>query len=149
MVFFGYHGISIRSAIGGHPALELWWLHVSAPDDQAPSRPHAPSDQQTLNRWFNTDAWTITPQYQLGTSPRFPLHGPGINNWDLALMRTFNIHERLRMQFRGEWFNTVNHPQYSNPPGSNATVGSRSFGVITSTTGNGSRVAELALRIFF
>jgi len=45
-----------------------------------------PIDQQTLNRWF-------TPQYQLGTSPRFPLHGPGINNLDLALRRTFNIHE--------------------------------------------------------
>ncbi len=108
--------------------------------------PALPRGERTIDRWFNTDAWTITPQYQLGTSPRFPLHGPGINNWDLSIMRNFPIRERLKMQLRGEWFNAMNHPQYSNP---NTTIGNPSFGRITSTSGNGSRVVELALRIFF
>ena len=110
------------------------------------ANPTLPQSERTLLRWFNTDSWTITPQYQLGTSPRFPLHGPGINNWDLSLMRNFVLKERISMQFRGEWYNAMNHPQYSNP---NTTIGNQLFGVITSTSGNGSRVAELALRFFF
>ncbi len=108
--------------------------------------PALPRGDRSIAQYFNTDAWTITPQYQLGTSPRFPIHGPGINNWDLSLMRNFKLRERLTMQFRGEWFNAMNHPQYNNP---NTSIGNKNFGVITGTTGNGSRVTELALRIFF
>ncbi|MCE5309410.1 MAG: TonB-dependent receptor [Acidobacteriales bacterium] len=106
--------------------------------------PALPHSDKTIYRYFNTDAWTITPQYQLGTSPRFPLHGPGINNWDLSLMRNFKMYERFSMQFRGEFYNAVNHPQWNNP---NTTIGNRNFGIITSA--RDARIVELALRIFF
>jgi hypothetical protein len=102
------------------------------------------SSGQTLQHWFNTAAFVEAPDYTLGDSPRFPLHGPGLNNWDLALQRNFIIRERVKLQFRGEFFNAWNHAQFSNPNGS---VTSPSFGAIGGS--NAGRVTELVLRIFF
>jgi hypothetical protein len=97
-----------------------------------------------LAHWFNTAAFHEAPDYTLGDSPRFPLHGPGINNWDLALQRNFMLLERLKLQFRGEFFNAWNHPQFNNPNGS---VTSSSFGAIGSSQAG--RVTEVALRLMF
>ncbi len=103
------------------------------------------SSGQTIQHWFNTAAFQEAPDFTLGDSPRFPLHGPGLNNWDLALQRNFMIRERVRLQFRGEFYNAWNHAQFSNPNGS---VTSPSFGAIGGTSEAG-RVTELVLRIFF
>lgn len=102
------------------------------------------SSGQTLLHWFNTSAFAVAPGFTLGDSPRFPLHGPGTNNWDLALQRNFIIHERLKLQFRGEFFNAWNHAQFNNP---NGNVTSSGFGVVNSSRAG--RVTELVLRIFF
>jgi hypothetical protein len=104
-----------------------------------------PRDQRTIGRWFNTSAFVAAPAYTLGNAPRFPLHGPGLNNWDMALMRNFPIHEQWKLQIRGEFYNAMNHPQWSNP---NTTIGNNSYGVITSTNMD-ARTTSLALRIFF
>jgi hypothetical protein len=100
---------------------------------------------RTVSRWFNTAAFAIAPPFVLGNAPRFPLHGPGINNTDLALMRNFKLIERLTLQFRAEFFNAFNHPNFNNP-GTNLT-NLQTFGVITGA--QASRVTEFALRIFF
>jgi hypothetical protein len=102
------------------------------------------SSGQTLDHWFNTAAFQLAPQFTLGDSSRFPLHGPGLNNWDLALQRNFPIAERVKLQFRGEFFNAWNHAQFSNP---NGNVASPSFGAISGSLPG--RVTELVLRIFF
>jgi hypothetical protein len=102
------------------------------------------SSGQTLAHWFNTAAFQVAPDFTLGDSPRFPLHGPGLNNTDLALQRNFVIHERVKLQFRGEFFNAFNHPQFRNP---NANASSSQFGVINSALPG--RITELVLRIFF
>lgn len=102
------------------------------------------SGQQTLARWFNTGAFSEAPDYTLGDSPRFPLHGPGIENWDLALQRNFMIRELVKLQFRGEFFNAWNHANFNNP---NGNVASSSFGAIGSAQSG--RVTELVLRLFF
>ena len=103
------------------------------------------SSGQTLAHWFNTAAFVEAPDFTLGDSPRFPLHGPGLNNWDLALQRNFMIGERVKLQFRGEFYNAWNHAQFSNPNGS---ITSASFGAIGGTSEAG-RVTELVLRIYF
>jgi hypothetical protein len=54
--------------------------------------------------------------------------GPGINNWDLSLQKTFKVKERLQMQFRADAFNAFNHTQFS---GINATA---NYSSLTSTT---------------
>jgi hypothetical protein len=100
--------------------------------------------QRTLSQWFDTAAFMVAPPFTAGTEPRFSFFGPGINNWDTALMRNFPSRERLTLQLRGEFYNTFNHPNFKNP---NTTIGNVNYGKITSD--NGARVMEVALRIFF
>ncbi|HKE24398.1 MAG TPA: TonB-dependent receptor [Bryobacteraceae bacterium] len=99
---------------------------------------------RTLSQWFNTNAFVVAPPFTAGTEPRFSLFGPGINNWDTALMRNFPVRERVTVQLRGEFYNTFNHPNFKNP---NTTLGNVNYGKITGD--NGARVTEVALRIFF
>jgi hypothetical protein len=103
-----------------------------------------PGDQRTLTEWFNTSAFTVAPAYTSGNAPRFPLYGPGVNNWDASLMRNIMLRERLRMQIRAEFYNAMNHPNFNNP---NTTIGNTNYGKITSDTG--ARTTELALRFFW
>src|SRR5262249_24553755 len=44
---------------------------------------------RTLTQWFNTNAFVVAPAFTSGTEPRYSFYGPGINNWDTALMRNF------------------------------------------------------------
>jgi hypothetical protein len=100
--------------------------------------------ERTTARYFNTAAFVAAPQFVIGNAPRFPLHAPGINNWDLAIMRNFKIQERYTVQFIGQLFNAFNHPNYNAP---NTTIGNQNYGRITGA--QSSRVTEFALRIFF
>ncbi len=100
--------------------------------------------ERSLDRWFNTSAFTAAGALQFGTAPRFPLYRPGINNWDLSVMRNFKVTERLRIQFRGAFYNALNHGQF-NAPGT--TINTTQFGRISS--GRDARITEFALRLFF
>jgi hypothetical protein len=53
--------------------------------------------------------------------------------------------ENASLQFRAEFFNALNHPQFSNP---NTTYGSSAFGIISSTSVN-PRVGQLAVKLIF
>jgi outer membrane receptor protein involved in Fe transport len=94
-----------------------------------------------------------------GTLPRNSLRGPGYINFDLAASKTTSITERLKLEFRAEFFNLFNHANFQNP-GVNTTGGanpnSPQFGQIVSTgVGSGSfadpqpRIVQLALRLSF
>jgi hypothetical protein len=74
--------------------------------------------------------------------------GPGQFNIDAAIMKSVRLSwpkEGSQLQIRAEAFNVLNHPQFSNP---NATYGSSSFGIISSTSVN-PRVGQLALKMIF
>jgi len=73
------------------------------------------------------------------------LLGPGQFNWDISILKTTRIKERHQVQFRTEFFNAFNHPQFGNPV---VTVGQATFGQITSTTVN-PRVMQFALKYIF
>jgi hypothetical protein len=122
-----------------------WGPNTQRPNLVPGADPTLPRGDRNIARWFNTDAFTPSPNYTLGFAPRFPLHGPGVNNWDLALMRDFHIYERLRTQFRAEAYSAMNHPQWGNPGTSLANK--NTFGVISSA--GGARSIELAMRFFF
>jgi hypothetical protein len=100
--------------------------------------------ERTTDRYFNTNAFVAAPQFTLGNAPRFPLHSPGINNWDLSIIRNFRFSERFTLQFIGQLFNAFNHPNYNAP---NTTIGNVNYGKITGA--QSSRVTEFAVRIFF
>ncbi|HXW15810.1 MAG TPA: TonB-dependent receptor [Terriglobia bacterium] len=50
-----------------------------------------------------------------GTEGRNSLWGPGFKQWDLALYKDTSISDRVKMQFRADFFNVVNHPNFTNP----------------------------------
>jgi hypothetical protein len=47
----------------------------------------------------------------------------GFRNWDLSVSKNWKIGERLTTQFRGEFFNVLNHPNFANPAGANVAYG--------------------------
>ncbi len=51
------------------------------------------------------------------TANRRFFHGPGLNNWDMALLKTTQLTERVDLQFRAELYNVFNHAQFLNPEG--------------------------------
>jgi Carboxypeptidase regulatory-like domain/TonB dependent receptor len=83
-----------------------------------------------------------------GNSGTGIVDGPGQANLDLALSKTVIVNwlkEKSSVQFRAEFFNALNHPQFSNP---DTNFSSPTFGVIGSTSVN-PRVGQLALRFAF
>ncbi|MDQ6699611.1 MAG: carboxypeptidase regulatory-like domain-containing protein, partial [Acidobacteriota bacterium] len=79
--------------------------------------------------WFDTSVFTAAGQYAIGNSSRNPVRGPGLQNADLMLGKTFRISERVNLEFRAEVFNACNTPPFNDPNGS---FGSAAFGTITS-----------------
>lgn len=102
---------------------------------------------RTIAQWFNTNAFVAAQAFTSGNAPRYPLYGPGSVNFDGSLMRNVMIRERLRLQFRSEFYNLMNHANFKNPSNSTFTLGTSSFGKLTSD--QGPRTIELALRLFF
>jgi hypothetical protein len=113
------------------------------------------SVESKLTKYFNASCFTMPPIVgadgigtAFGNSGSGIVDGPGQFNIDLGVMRSVLIRwpkEGSSLQFRGEFFNTLNHPQFSNP---NTTFGSSSFGIISSTSVN-PRVAQLAVKLMF
>jgi len=79
-------------------------------------------------RFFNTAAFTAAGQFVIGTSSRNPVRGPGLQNADVSLSKTFRMTERAQCEFRAEAFNVTNTPPLNDP---NGTFGSAAFGTIT------------------
>jgi hypothetical protein len=71
-------------------------------------------------------------------------HGPGLNNWDWSLFKSFKVTETHKLEFRAEMFNLWNHTQFGMP---NFSIGSTSFGRITAA--RDPRLTQLALRYMF
>lgn len=96
---------------------------------------------KSLNEWFNTAAFAQPAPNTFGNSGRDIITMPGINNWDVGILKDFAFTERLRFQLRLETFNTWNHPQFYPDPlagfaGGGTTVGNNiantaTFGKIT------------------
>ena len=101
----------------------------------------------TLSQWFDTSCFVAPPSYGFGDEGRNVLTGPGRNNLDFVLHRSFRIPrwESGRLEFRGEAYNVFNHPQFANP---GATIGNPGAGVISGTS-VANRIVQLALRLAF
>jgi len=99
------------------------------------------------DHWFDTRYTTAPQAYTVGNMPRYVgnVRTGGTTNLDLSLSRSFNIYERLRLQFRAEAYNASNTPQYGR---ANTTLGSADYGMVTSTIGN-PRNIQLGMRLDF
>lgn len=89
------------------------------------------SDNPTVNQWFNPNAFQLvtcsnSALQQLchyGNSGNGILEGPGFKNVDFSMFKNFTITERFRLQFRGEFFNLFNTPQFATPNAALNTTG--------------------------
>jgi Carboxypeptidase regulatory-like domain len=97
------------------------------------------------------------PLFSFGDMGRNVLRGPGINNWDISLMKNFAFTESKYLQFQTNFFNAFNHAQFFSPTSSEGSVGGSSeFGQVTtdSTPSNspyyrGPRIIQFALKLYF
>ncbi len=99
---------------------------------------------KSLNEWFNKDAFGLPDVAHYGTLSRNTMRGPGLNNWDLGLGKSFSFTERLRLQFRAEAFNAMNHPQYNQPDHSMTDT---TFAVISGA--RDPRIIQFGLKLIF
>jgi hypothetical protein len=132
----------------------------------------------TQNGSYNSAAFVVPPKYDgtwgenAGNVGRNALRGPAFFQWDFSAMKNFALTERLKLQFRTDLFNILNHPNYANPdggiclavtPASGTTPAGCSpnanFGVTSSTvanqTGNGqigngtARQVQFSVKLLF
>jgi hypothetical protein len=104
-----------------------------------------PVGPKTVNEWFNTSAFAQSAPAHYGTSARNIVRGPGINDWDLNLAKTFLFTERLRLEFRAEAFNFANHTQLAFP---DTTLTDPTYGKITGTRLD-ARQVQFGLKLLF
>ena len=74
--------------------------------------PNLPADQRSTARYFNTAAF-VQPIASFGDVGRNTMTGANLVNLDATLSRSFRLGERVNLQARGEFFNLMNHPNYS------------------------------------
>src|SRR5579872_2967595 len=104
------------------------------------------SGTQSLAQWFNTSVFSFPAQYTAGNAGRGLITGPGIFDTDVNLAKRFALpwREGMNLEFRAEFFNTFNHPQFSNP---DVNLGDANFGKVTSAVNP--RKGQLALKFYF
>jgi hypothetical protein len=101
-------------------------------------------DNPTPDQWFNTAAFSIPPFGSFGNSGRNILDGPSYKNVNLSLVKNTAIREAATIQFRTEFFNLFNHPNFGLPDN---FVGSPSFGRLVSA--DSPRRIQFGLKLLF
>ena len=118
-----------------------------------PGNGSLPAGEHTVQHWFNTAAFGTPPTLQFGDAARNSLQGPATKQLDFSAFKNFPLgHEPNRsLQFRAEFFNFFNPPQFNNPV---ATIGAPGAGAIVSagspyTFQRLSREIQFALKLNF
>jgi hypothetical protein len=98
-----------------------------------------PVSQRKPERWFNTDAgFERNSARQLGSNyVTFPtyltgLRTDGVNNWNMSVLKSIRLSEKMKFEVRGEAKNALNHAMFSGP---NTSLTSSNFGMITGSQG--------------
>jgi len=90
-------------------------------------------------QWYSTSFESAPAAFTFGTCPaQGPVVGPGYADVDLGLQKNFLITETMRVQFRSDFLNLFNHPQFGKPNGS---------GIISTT--QDARELQFALKFYF
>lgn len=134
-------------------------LTIRGANNQRADRPNstgisASIDNPSAARWFNTDAFVNPPSFTLGNIGRSlaDVRAPRLINLDLSLIKDTRLRERLRLQFRAEAFNVLNHvnlgfPNMTFGAGADGKNNNAAFGTVTSS--RDARIGQLALKLIF
>ncbi len=100
---------------------------------------------KTAGQWFNTGAFQqVTQLGTFGNAGRNIVQGAGLTQWDFALFKNFRLAESTTLQFRGEFFNLLNHANFGVP---NDDISSPTFGQVQSAAAP--RQIQFALKLLF
>ncbi len=97
--------------------------------------------------YFNPAAFTENALGTPGTASRRFFYGPGMNNFDMALLKTVPLTESKSLQFRLEAFNTFNHAQFFGPQAVDGNIDSSTFGQVINAAPP--RLVQLGAKFFF
>jgi len=113
---------------------------------------NAPAQIHTHQAWFNQCAFMSAPAGELGTAARAPVYGPRFVNTDFSVIKDLPFREGMNLQFRAEFFNLFNHPQFFmtgiSDTGEQDIFTPSTFGVINQTVNN-PRLIQFALKLKF
>ena len=104
-----------------------------------------PRSDRTEAQFFDTSAYVFPDRYALGNAGQNSIFGPGLWNADISAGKVFPIREPISLQFRAEFFNALNHPNWGDP---GTSLGTATFGRINSTAGT-PRVLQMGLKLLF
>jgi hypothetical protein len=99
---------------------------------------------ETPEKWFDTAAFALPAQNSFGTAGRNVVVGPGLEDFDFSLQKEIPLQERLKLQFRIDTYNVLNHPNFDLP---GRIFGAANFGAIASA--EDPREFQLALKLIF
>jgi hypothetical protein len=135
-------------------------------DSRNPARPQRNPDfhgtlyPRTATKWFDPTAFVAPYPGTFGNTSRDSLSGPGLEDLDFSLVKNTAVHERVRAQFRAEFFNIINHTNFTTPnpvvfstgptpsKPSTAAAPSPTAGIMTATATT-SRQVQFGLKILF
>jgi len=99
---------------------------------------------KTSQQWFTTSAFSVPGAFTFGNTPRNNVIGPALVDLDASLQKEAVVRESIKVQFRFDVFNMLNHPNF-NLPG--RIFGSSTFGTLTSA--QDPRELQFALKLMF
>ena len=114
--------------------------------DNRPNVSGSVSYPKTAKSWFSKSAFSPTVAGSWGNLPFNSLRGPGRQNWNLALFKSFLFSESRgsKLEFRAEFFNAFNHTEFNNVSN---TFTNGDFGAITSA--HDAREIQLGLKLYY
>jgi hypothetical protein len=97
--------------------------------------------------FFNTACFTVPPDFSFGNAPRNDgsVISQGVDNFDFSVLKSTKIREKIDVQFRAEFFNLFNHPQFAAP---GVGIGAAFYNRV-SIDANDPRLGQFALRVNF
>jgi len=98
--------------------------------------------------WLNASAFAVPALGTFGNCGARNFHGPGLQNVDLSLFKSFPVTESTKLEFRAESFNLFNHANFTNPNSFYSPFSLGSFGGIFNTVGD-PRELQFALKFYF
>jgi Carboxypeptidase regulatory-like domain len=111
---------------------------------------------QTLDCYYNQAAFVVPPlspgqqiAHSFGDAKIGDLRGPGLVDFDLSLKKEFKIQESQQIEFRSEFFNLLNHPNFGLPGGGSLIAVDVPGGAAITNTATDNREIEFALKYTF
>jgi len=106
---------------------------------------------KTIDHWLNPAAFSFPAAGTFGNLGRNTVYGPGFANVDFSLLKNTKLGEARNLEFRAEFFNIPNHPNFAQP---NTTFNTANFGRVFQTFGatlglGTSRQIQMALKLNF